>query len=61
MITSFVVGAVVASIIWFFVWRNNKNSFATKLEDLDKFVGDLEDTKTVQAIKTKLDDIFNKK
>jgi len=28
----FVIGVVVASVGWFFVWRNNKNRF----EELDK-------------------------
>ncbi len=28
-------GAVAASVVWFFVWRNNKKEFASVLEAID--------------------------
>jgi uncharacterized protein (UPF0333 family) len=30
-IIAFIVGVVVASVVWFFVWKNNKNKFAAAL------------------------------
>jgi hypothetical protein len=30
-----VFGAIVASIVWFFVWRNNKKDFVTAIEAVD--------------------------
>jgi arginine exporter protein ArgO len=60
MITSFILGAVVASVVWFFVWRNNKNLIAKKLEDLDKVVSSIETTEVGANIKEKVDKIFKK-
>ena len=30
------IGFVAASVIWFFVWRNNKSQFADALDLIDK-------------------------
>jgi len=32
MITGFIAGVIGASILWFFIWRNNKKTFLTDLE-----------------------------
>jgi arginine exporter protein ArgO len=60
MITSFILGAVVASVVWFFVWRNNKNLIAKKLEDLDKVVDGIESTDFGAGVKEKINEIFKK-
>ena len=36
LLFNFFLGALVASVIWFFVWRNNKKQFASTLEDFDR-------------------------
>lgn len=28
---TFIIGAVAASVVWFFVWKNNKEKFAAAL------------------------------
>ena len=37
-IFSFVGGAICASIVWFFVWRNNKKAFEAKIEALSNMI-----------------------
>ena len=35
------IGAVAASIIWFFVWRNNKKYLVQKAEEADEYLAQL--------------------
>lgn len=39
MIIGFIAGVVVASVAWFFVWRNNKIEFEKQITTLNKVVG----------------------
>lgn len=32
---SFLCGVLVASVVWFFVWKNNKTKFIKVLEELE--------------------------
>lgn len=32
---SFLLGVLVASVVWFFVWKNNKTKFTKVLEELE--------------------------
>lgn len=34
----FILGAVVASLVWFFIWKNNKEKFEAMLADLESKV-----------------------
>ena len=47
--TAFFVGAGVATIIWFFVWRNNKNKFRTFLDKVDDLLIKYDDKDRVHA------------
>ena len=38
----FVAGMVVASVIWFFVWRNNKDLIRKQAEKIDTLVTEIE-------------------
>ena len=35
---SFCAGVIVSSIVWFFVWRNNKKAFEAKIEALSNMI-----------------------
>jgi hypothetical protein len=54
---AFGLGVVASSIIWFFVWRNNKKLFAAKLLEIDNIVNKAEETKIGAAIKDKINNI----
>jgi len=43
-------GAVAASIVWFFIWRNNKKSFVETLNHINYTVQNL-DSEVVQNVK----------
>lgn len=35
IVISFLLGATASSVVWFFVWRNNKNKFKSALDKID--------------------------
>lgn len=49
----FILGALAASVVWFFVWRNNKKEFASALEMLDK-------SKLTSEVAYQFDKLFSK-
>ncbi len=49
----FILGLVVASVVWFFVWRNNKQKFVDALQTLDK-------SKMAAEVATQFDKLFGK-
>jgi len=38
-----VAGAILASIAWFLIWRNNKNAFVAALHDLNYIANTVEE------------------
>ena len=60
-----VVGAVGASVVWFFVWRNNKQKFIEALQELNTVASSVqENTMLAKKFKAKLYgflDTFDKK
>ena len=52
----FLLGAACASVVWFFVWRNNKEKFNKILGDLDQKVNEVEDKDIGNVVK----DLLNK-
>lgn len=48
----FFYGVIAASVVWFFVWRNNKKFFVEKLNNVDRVVSAFEDTEIGKAIKS---------
>ena len=41
----FGLGMIAASVIWFFVWRNNKELLKQKMDELDQIVSEKLDKK----------------
>jgi len=37
-LTGIAIGIIIASVIWFFVWRNNKQLIKEQIEKIDKMV-----------------------
>jgi len=50
---NFILGLVVASVVWFFVWRNNKQKFVEALQTLDK-------SKFTTEVAVQFDKLFSK-
>jgi hypothetical protein len=49
----FILGVLVASVVWFFVWRNNKQKFVDALQTLDK-------SKLPAEVANQFDKLFSK-
>lgn len=61
MIIAFILGAVCASVVWFFVWRNNKKKFVDTLNDINVVVTSVEEnSELADKVKEKVDGFFNK-
>jgi arginine exporter protein ArgO len=50
---NFLLGALAASVVWFFIWRNNKKQFVSALETIDR-------TKLPAELVTQFASIFGK-
>ncbi len=52
----FLFGAFAASVVWFFVWRNNKKKFMGVMTRVDGVVSEYD---TKEEIKARIKEIMN--
>jgi hypothetical protein len=53
-ISSLVVGVIISSIVWFFVWRNNKKLFVSTLENVNKYLPETLPKEILDKVKLEL-------
>jgi len=53
----FLAGSAAATIVWFFLWRNNKEKFSNVVTTVDDFVGKYNSKAELEAALT---DLINK-
>lgn len=54
VIIAFLIGAVISTIVWFFIWRNNKKKFMDILAAADGIVGKYKDKESIEAAITSM-------